>query len=367
MAINVYLTVFRRFTAERLKRLEWIYLLVCYGSTLIVALVCLFVSTPSRGKVYGPNIVWCSIGIQWAYLRIVVVYGPAWVCIVSSLCLYTISGIELFKKRNELLRHRSSRDPSYYYRSLFSPDALATDIKTTQIHVVSEPITSLFKASNSRNDVQPGLTESKLFNHCSPTERKYHSHVVTTISSTPPPPASHNSQPVSAVRPFLQRFHSSSASTRSDLPNFHPRASAATADSSRATAPASAATLAYAKVALLFFFCLLVTWVPASVNRVYTFVHPHQINVPSSYATSIVLPLMGFWNSVIYVVTSWNAVRALVGGASVRMADSWNSMSGAWSWKKPAGSSGSSGHGDNESSSDTESGRPLLLKHLDRR
>ena len=109
--------------------------------------------------------------------------------------------------------------------------------------------------------------------------------------------------------------------------------------SNRAAMEANRAAFGYTKVALLFFVSLLVTWVcfsriqlhrtrlsnyippaheesqvPSSINRVYSLVHPSLISVPFTYASGIVLPLMGFWNSVIYVTTSWAAVRMLFSG-----------------------------------------------------
>lgn len=54
--------------------------------------------------------------------------------------------------------------------------------------------------------------------------------------------------------------------------------------------------------------------VPSSINRVYSLAHPSLISVPFAYASAVVLPLMGFWNSIIYVTTSWAAVRMLFSG-----------------------------------------------------
>ena len=54
MAINVYLTLFRKHNAEQLKALEWRYYIMCYGIPFIVALTCLFIYSPERGKAYGP-------------------------------------------------------------------------------------------------------------------------------------------------------------------------------------------------------------------------------------------------------------------------------------------------------------------------
>lgn len=109
--------------------------------------------------------------------------------------------------------------------------------------------------------------------------------------------------------------------------------------SNRAGMEANTAAFGYTKVALLFFVSLLVTWVnshidhhhsnhdqvtptrltdplqvPSSLNRVYSLIHPSLVSLPFSYASGIVLPLMGFWNSVIYITTSWATVRLLLSG-----------------------------------------------------
>ena len=54
MAMNVYMTLFRKYNAQQLKALEWKYHIMCYGTTFIVALAELLVETPARGKMNGP-------------------------------------------------------------------------------------------------------------------------------------------------------------------------------------------------------------------------------------------------------------------------------------------------------------------------
>ena len=54
MAINVYLTVFRKYNALQLRALEWKYHIMCYGGSFIPALVMCFVETKKHGKIYGP-------------------------------------------------------------------------------------------------------------------------------------------------------------------------------------------------------------------------------------------------------------------------------------------------------------------------
>lgn len=67
----------------------------------------------------------------------------------------------------------------------------------------------------------------------------------------------------------------------------------------------------YYKCAMLFFIALLVTWVPSSVNRVYSLVFPDKVSFGLSFASGLVLPLQGLWNTVIYVATSLPACKAL--------------------------------------------------------
>ncbi|EHK97485.1 putative Cyclic AMP receptor-like protein A [Glarea lozoyensis 74030] len=53
IAINIYLVFFRRYDAQRLKGLYWIYGLICYGLPFISALFCLLYRDKTRGKIYG--------------------------------------------------------------------------------------------------------------------------------------------------------------------------------------------------------------------------------------------------------------------------------------------------------------------------
>jgi hypothetical protein len=57
MAINVYLTLFKKYNAQQLKAQEWKYFLMCYGVTFVIAFALIFVDTPGRGRVYGSAVV----------------------------------------------------------------------------------------------------------------------------------------------------------------------------------------------------------------------------------------------------------------------------------------------------------------------
>lgn len=79
----------------------------------------------------------------------------------------------------------------------------------------------------------------------------------------------------------------------------------------KAALEANAAAWRYTKVALLFFISLCVTWIPSSINRIYDLAHPNDVSYPLNFVSAIVLPLMGFWNGVIYVFTTRAVCNAI--------------------------------------------------------
>jgi hypothetical protein len=75
---------------------------------------------------------------------------------------------------------------------------------------------------------------------------------------------------------------------------------------------ANRAAINYCKCALLFSAAMIVTWVPSTLNRLVTLVRPNDPNFGLAYASALVLPLQGFWNSIIYIFTSLPACKALM-------------------------------------------------------
>ncbi|KAL8695943.1 MAG: hypothetical protein Q9201_007894 [Fulgogasparrea decipioides] len=294
MAINVYLNVFKKYNAKQLKALEWRYHLLCYGTPFIIALVYCFVDTPDRGKIYGPAQLWCWIAGDWAFLRIALFYGPAWwatfhltslavayesdrICIVVAFTLYVMSGREIFRKREEL---RAFREPSR--GSIEEPFGA---YKTTEVSVVSEvvgprqpkPPPNCFDAANPRR-----------FSHDDSALSSNNYEQFSTII---------NSSPLSAG--FDPAPRPSSVATTTVKQRY------------KAALEANNAAWRYTKVALLFFVSLCVTWIPSSINRVYDLAHPTSASYPLNFVSALVLPLMGFWNGVIYFVTTRAVCKAI--------------------------------------------------------
>ena len=57
MAMNVYLTFFRKYGADQLRGLEWKYFVFCYGIPFIPSFAYFFIRTSSRGRIYGGAVV----------------------------------------------------------------------------------------------------------------------------------------------------------------------------------------------------------------------------------------------------------------------------------------------------------------------
>lgn len=67
--------------------------------------------------------------------------------------------------------------------------------------------------------------------------------------------------------------------------------------------------MAYLRTSFIFGFAVLITWIPSSINRLYSLTNGDKISFPLSVASGCVLPLQGVWNALIYFTTSWSTVR----------------------------------------------------------
>ncbi|MCJ1292385.1 hypothetical protein MMC34_003935 [Xylographa carneopallida] len=272
MAVNVYLTVFKKYNAEQLRSMEWIYLLVCYGGPLIPAFAYCFISTASNGRIYGDATLWCWVAGPWDWLRVALCYAPAWFCILTTFTIYLLAGRDIFLKRQQLRSFQPSAAPI----SVSNP---FTSWKTTEVHVTSE-LADMDSPSTLHlpKELDP---HSRVLSH-----QGFEQYTVT-IGRGPERPKSGISSsrsPGLQITTHLQR---------------------------NVALEANAAAWGYTRCALLFFVSLLITWLPSSLFRVYSLAHPGHTSWPLAYSAGLVLPLMGFWNAVIYTSTSWRAVTRL--------------------------------------------------------
>ncbi|KAK4162730.1 putative G-protein coupled receptor 157 [Cladorrhinum sp. PSN259] len=288
MAVNVYLTFYFKFDAQRLRRMEVPYLLACYGIPFVIALTYIFIRTPHKGRMYGNATLWCWIAPRWDIFRIATFYGPIWIVILITFFIYIRAGREIYKKHKQLRDFSTSHHDNTVDTTFSMFEDPFSSVKTTEVSVTTEVI------GKNAIGLEPLGQEPK------PPNPAYSVHISSTrraadrresYGEVPVAPAQNNvtTESPTATRP----------------------ATGANPLRRRALYEANNATWSYTKCAILFFTAMLVTWIPSSANRVYSVVHQGHASLPLEYMSAFVLPLQGFWNAIIYMVTSWQACRML--------------------------------------------------------
>ncbi|GFF96835.1 LOW QUALITY PROTEIN: hypothetical protein IFM47457_11087 [Aspergillus lentulus] len=253
MALNIYLTFYRRYTEEDIKKLEKWYFLLCYGLPLVLATVLISIKTDERGRIYGPALIWCSISGPWQFLRLVCFYGPVWyVCAYSNLITSH--------------SHRLKR---------------AVSIATFAIYV--KVGSDIFRKHRDFKSAKDTLSASE-------TIRKTHSITVQVTTGAEGLLAAEGAAPYAVCIESQQ----SRSQNRIDAQNGSNRA-----------------MWGYIRYSFLFFIAMVVTWIPSSINRIYGLVHPNEPNFGLNLAGALVLSLQGFWNTIIYVSTTMPSIEFL--------------------------------------------------------
>ncbi|EKD20859.1 cyclic-AMP receptor-like protein [Drepanopeziza brunnea f. sp. 'multigermtubi' MB_m1] len=88
MALNVYLTFYKRFTASRLRKLERYYVPCCYGIPLIIASALLLVKPYRVDHFYGNEILGCWISYKYGHWKIWFFFMPIWSAELPTTYMY---------------------------------------------------------------------------------------------------------------------------------------------------------------------------------------------------------------------------------------------------------------------------------------
>ncbi|KAL8995214.1 MAG: hypothetical protein Q9169_005002 [Polycauliona sp. 2 TL-2023] len=297
MAWNVYLAFFHKYTDRQLRSLDKWYLLGCYGASFVPALAFLFASTQERGRIYGPAVLWCWINIKWDFLRIALLYGIVWVAIVFAFAIYVRAGRVIYKRRDKL---KGFLNP-------LNENPFTTGVVTTSVDVTVGPTDEL--PVNPDNDKTNGQNPfDKTFDGIPGMEEGNNNNngldpYTVDINAGPNPHDRKNSVPeLLRVRTI----------TREEAMKENPNPGA----------------WLYARVAFLFFLSMLIIWIPSSANRVYSLAHPDRINFPLNYVSALVLPMQGFLNAIVYILTSQTACRELMDAVRGRGSMPWRHLVG---------------------------------------
>lgn len=289
-AITVFLVFFRRWGAERIKRLYWVYILFCYGFPIIAAIACLIYK--KNGSMYGNATLWCWIDSAYAWARIYTYYAPIWLSIFLSLSIYVAVGIRVYKTRSQL---NEARNNAYY----------ATGTSTIRSSTVRSPSMLMIE---QRTDIYQTVSNATSIKFPDPI---YQPISVSSATTSPDPPATASSGYTATVAAppqsrntfrlliccLSRTFHVSIFGLKQTIHKWKNM---------------DEVKYKYTKCAGLFALSILITWVPSSFNRVYGIIHPDGKYVFAlNIASAVVLPLQGFWNCVIFFSTSMPIVRAV--------------------------------------------------------
>jgi hypothetical protein len=207
-----------------------------------------------------------------------------------TFAIYLRAGGEIYKRRKQLHDFSSTtRDPE----PLTMDDPFS--VKTTEVTVVTEDS----RPAHEGISLQP-MSRARL-GHGEDYPKAHSAAYSVTISSSPEDKLAAQQR---LENPSIQL-------SQTPLPPSTARGGGGggRAYRRRANYEANNAAWSYTKCALLFFTAILITWIPSSANRVYSVIHVGQASIALEFMSAFVLPLQGFWNAIIYTVTSWKATK----------------------------------------------------------
>ncbi|KAJ6445046.1 G-protein coupled receptor protein [Purpureocillium lavendulum] len=315
MAVNVYLVFFHNADPSLFRKYLWVYCLVCFGGPMVPAIILISIRDEIRGPVYGDAVLWCWIGPKWTLLRLYAYYIPIWMCILLSAVAYSAVGYRVFHHRNQLLNlgmgEHGPRKPS---RSGSEGDSAEEAGYSSPLPVESSANDLLQSLTSRGNAYGTVVTEVQItcgtlgsqYDRPSIPSDAHHSTSATDFTFNPswsallprdaPPSRDGQTQQFETVCTSDNRQRSPATV----LDRLHGVMSRASLKLKRL----DPIKMAYLRTSFIFALAVLITWIPSSINRLYSITHDGKISFPLSVASGCVLPLQGVWNAIIYLTTS---------------------------------------------------------------
>ncbi|KIE02288.1 G-protein coupled receptor, partial [Metarhizium majus ARSEF 297] len=276
MAINVVLVFYFRTSPDSFRRWWWLYCLICYGGPFIIALSLLLIRASPKGLVYGDAVVRSTTPIRFVLPTAITSGG---------LTRYALVGYHVFRSRNRLRSFSVSKSREAGHSDHVSAaDHSQSDgfygTVTTEVLVTHTSASNLVHPKNAhtaRHREPASFTGATL---------RSSADAAAFTSSVSAPPRRQNLR-------MLNPIHGTVSACKSVASKFSVE---------------DPIKRAYLRTSLLFGLSVLVTWIPSSMNRIHSWIEGDS---PYTYqvASAAVLPLQGFWNCVIFFVTSWRVVK----------------------------------------------------------
>ncbi|KAM3549023.1 hypothetical protein MY1884_008318 [Beauveria asiatica] len=266
MACNVFLVFFCNVDPAMFTRYIWAYCVVCFGGPLIPAITLISIKDRSRGPVFGDATLWCWIGPNWSLHRNRL-RGARLQSLDKSGRLPSVQTTDVEDSAEEFCPTRTG----------------CYGIAVTEVHV--------------ETDLSPCDDQGHLIQQ-SPT------HVATVSSS-----ATHVVETTHTLHTMDSIARTSvSAAPKPKKPSFSQQITRLKETATSRLRRLDPVKMAYLRTSFIFGFTVLVTWIPSSVNRLYSIANEGHINFPLSAVSGTVLPLQGVMNALIYFTTSWSTV-----------------------------------------------------------
>ncbi|KAF4980100.1 hypothetical protein FZEAL_3821 [Fusarium zealandicum] len=302
MSVNVFLVFFFNANPRTFRQYAWLYCVVCFGGPMIPAVVLISIRDDPKGLIFGDAALWCWVGTDWSLVRLYSYYIPIWVCIFSSILIYIAVGYHVFHHRNQLRNmtadqwengEKSGNTPYSSSEPRCSSEANLTGRQEFYGTAVTE-VQITTDVSRRKCQIEPAMPPA------------VHPGISPTRARSWALPSTYDH--LEANHPIRgQRFETvcSSDSAPHPTPTVITKIRAVKSNASLKLKRLDPVKMAYLRTSFIFGFAVLITWIPSSVNRLYSLAHNDKISFPLSVASGCVLPLQGVWNALIYFTTSW--------------------------------------------------------------
>ncbi|KAL6904112.1 hypothetical protein GGI43DRAFT_311105 [Trichoderma evansii] len=297
MAFNVFLVFFYNASPAVFRKRIWIYCIVCFGGPLVPAIVLVSIHDDAKGPIFGNAALWCWIDSNWSLVRLYAYYIPIWMCIFGSILIYVAVGYHVFHHRNRL---RKFTIPITGRRKMSNLRAASEARDSTEESLTRRPD----HYGTATTEVQ--ITSITPENDCS------------GLPAIPPGIYAHGPYVVSSAPSWMplqdrvfdfpeierRRNAAISASQPKQSSSIFSRLRHIKSNASLKLKRLDPVKMAYLRTSFIFGFAILITWIPSSVNRLYSLTYHGRVNFQLSVASGCVLPLQGVWNALIYFTTS---------------------------------------------------------------
>lgn len=259
---------------------------------------------------------WCWISPNWGPLRLYSYYIPIWICILLSIIAYTAVGWRVFHTRNQL--NIAMGGPGQHQQPQLGSDESGPEARhASTMSLVDFLRADLFIQSVVRRRDVYGtvVTEVQVTtasDHGAASNFLGAPRGTETAGALPSlgPSASwtmllpHDAAPSHDGQPQLFETICTSNSQPPPRLSVRDRLRAAASQASAKLRRLDPVKMAYLRTSSIFALAVLITWIPSSLNRVYSLANGGKISFPLSVASGCVLPLQGLWNNIIYLTTS---------------------------------------------------------------